>query len=105
MVMKDNFKFYREEPLKKEEPSVKIDVPGFKKGEISVKLTKNSLIIEASKQANKAERGKGYYKEESFVRSFMKSVSLPHEVDPKHFQIVISDGHVVLMPAKRAKKR
>lgn len=99
--MRDSFKFYWEEPFEREEPNIKIDVPGFRKDNIKVKLTRNVLTIKASKKASKTEKGNGYYKEESFASSFVKAVSLPHEINPRDFHVVVSDGHVIL---KRKKK-
>lgn len=95
-----NFKFYWEENDKKD-LHVKIYVPGFAKDEIRVKLTDNSIRVSAEKKHQKIEEGKGFYREESFSRAFNKFIALPHKIRPEEFEVVISNGEVVL---KRKKK-
>ncbi len=102
MVVKDSFKFYWEEPFENDSPHIKIEVLGFRKGEIKVKLTKSLLTIKAVKRARKTESGNGYYKEEAFASSFMKSLALPHKINPKDFTVEVRDGSVSL---KRKNKK
>lgn len=97
----ENFRFFWEEPFDSEEPNVRIEVPGFKKDEITVNLSHSSLTINASKKDKKVEKGKGFYSEESFASSFSKSVSLPHKIDPDSFEIIIHDGSVELRKKRR----
>jgi HSP20 family protein len=102
--VKDSFRFFWEEPFDSDEPNIRIEVPGFRKDEITVNLSHSSLTINASKKDRKVEKGKGFYSEESFVSSFSKSVSLPHRIDPRGFDVVVEDGAVVLKKRKRARK-
>lgn len=98
--MKDNFKFYWEEPFQKDDPHIKIEVPGFRKEEIKVRLAKDMLTIKAVKRAHKTESRNGYYKEEAFASSFTKSLTLPNKINPRDFEIEIKDGSVALKHKK-----
>lgn len=101
--MKDkNFRFYWEEPHGKKEPNINIGVPGFKRDEITVNLTSNSITINASKKVRKSEKGKNFYTEEAFASSFSRSMSLPHKINAEDFDVVVSDNSVML---KRKKKK
>lgn len=78
--MKKNFRFYWEETYEKKakpEPSIKFEIPGFKKDEIKVSLTNNSINVSAGKKGKKVEKGKGFYREEAFASSFSRSMTLP----------------------------
>ena len=102
--MKDkNFHFYWEEPYHKKEPNVRIEVPGFKNDEIKVSLTSNMITVSAAKKGQKIEKGKNFYREESFARSFSKSMSLPHKINAEDFEVVVADNAVMLK--KKKKKR
>jgi len=91
-------KFYWEEDTK---DSMVLDMPGFDKDEIKVQLTKNSIIISASKKSHVKESGKDFYREEASASSFSKSMTLPKEIDPKDYEIGIKDGAVVLKKRKK----
>lgn len=105
ILMKDSFRFFWEEPFNSDEPNIKIEVPGFKKDEITVNLSHSSLTISASKKDKKIEKGKGFYSEESFASSFSKSVSLPHKIDPEEFSVMTEDGAVFLVRKSSAKRK
>ena len=97
-----NFKFYWEVP---KEDDIRINVPGFLKNEITVKLSGASLKIRAEKKSVKVEKGKGFHREESFARTFSKHISLPRRIDPHEFAVSISDGEVVLKRRVHERKR
>ncbi|MFA4819971.1 MAG: Hsp20/alpha crystallin family protein [Candidatus Aenigmatarchaeota archaeon] len=94
-------KFYWE---KGDEKGISIDIPGFKKDEIKVKLAENMLIISASKKGAKEESGKNFYKAEAFSSSFSKSIALPAKINPGDYQIEIKDGKIVLKRKKKIEK-
>ncbi|MEK6888155.1 MAG: Hsp20 family protein [Candidatus Aenigmatarchaeota archaeon] len=94
-------KFYWE---KEDEKDISIDIPGFKKDEITVKLAKNMLTVSASKKSTKEEKGKNIYKAEAFSSSSSKSITLPAKINPEDYQIEIKDGKVVLKKKKKVEK-
>ena len=93
-----NLKFYWEN---EDEKDVSIDIPGFKKDEIKVKLAENMLTVSASKKSAKEESGKNFYKAEAFSSSFSKSIALPSKINPGDYQIEIKDGQVTLRKKKK----
>ena len=97
-----NFRFYWEEPYGKKEPDINIGVPGFKRDEITVNLTSNSITINAAKKVHSVQKNKNFYKEEAFASSFSRSMSLPHKINTEDFDVVVSDNSVIL---KRKKKK
>lgn len=98
--MAKNFKFYWEEPFDREEPAIKIRVPGFRKNEIKVELTTDFLRIRAEKKGRREEKKRGFYKEEVFSRSFEKTIALPHKINHESFKISVMDGAVTLEKKK-----
>ena len=103
MAIMKKFHFYWEEPYGRKEPTViHIEIPGFRKDEITVNISSSRLEISASKKSRKVQRGKDFYREEAFTRSFSKIMSLPHGIRPEDFDLRIEDGSVTL---KRKKKR
>ncbi len=103
---KKHFRFYWEEPYEEEKsqaaiPSMKIEMPGFRKDEIRAKLSDNMITVSASKKAHEVRKGKNFYREEASASSFSKSMTLPHEIDSRDFEIVIADGAVLLRKKKK----
>ena len=83
--------------------SMTLEVPGFRKDEIHVRLGRDSLTISASKKAKKSEKGKDFYYEESSASSIMRTMPLPAKINPSDFEVVIKDGSVVLKKKKKAR--
>ncbi len=109
--MKDgekNFRFYWEEPYEQEPrtaaPSIKIEMPGFKKDEIKATLTNNMITVSASKKAHQVQKGSSFYREEASASSFSKSMMLPGEIDQKQFEVVVKDGAVLLKRRRKIKE-
>jgi HSP20 family molecular chaperone IbpA len=100
----ENFRFYWEEPFDEpfghREPSVRIEVPGFRKNEITVRAMDSSIIVSASKKDQKIEKGRNFFSHESFASSFTKSMPLPDGISGSDFDISVVDGAVVLKRKK-----
>ena len=100
-----DMKFYWEEPYRENrltnEAHIKIDVPGFKKDEIKVTVKNNVLSVSARKKSQKTEKGKNFYRQESFVSSFEKSMTLPFNFDAKMFDLNVNDGSIKIRKKKK----
>ncbi|MBI2579299.1 MAG: Hsp20/alpha crystallin family protein [Candidatus Aenigmarchaeota archaeon] len=95
-----NFRFYWEKP---KGGDMKIEMPGFRKDEISVKMEGGMLTVSAEKKSHRKEKGKGFYKEEASFSSFSRSVSMPEGAGGKDFEVDIEDGAVKLKRKKKVK--
>ena len=102
MVKDKNFRFYWEESREKDEPRIKIELPGFAKDEIKVSIDKGYVNILAEKKKQKIERGKDFYREETFQQSSSRLVSIPEGLNPEDLGIKIQDSSVEI---KRKKKK
>ncbi len=59
---------------------VNAELPGMDEKDIDVSLSMNSLTIRGEKQAEKEEKGKGFYQMERSYGSFSRTIPLPAEV-------------------------
>ncbi len=90
-----NFSFYWEENHKQGKSSeINIELPGFDKNEINVSVENGFINISAEKKSQKHEKGKNFYREESFQQALRRSISLPEGVNPKDLEIKIENGSV-----------
>ncbi len=100
-MKKKGFRFYWEEDHRKEGPEINIDLPGFSRDEISVSIDKGFINISAEKKLSKKERGRGFYREESFQQSFKRSMSLPDGISPEDMEVKVEDGAVKIKKKKK----
>jgi HSP20 family protein len=63
------------------EIKVSAELPGLDEKDIDVSLTKESLTIRGEKKEEKEEKGKDYYRSERSYGSFIRTISLPAEID------------------------
>lgn len=107
-------RFYWEEPVGKEgqpesagtertQEEMRIDIPGFRKGEIRASLSGNMITVSASRKSRQVQKVRGFYSQESFTNSFSKSMTLPGGISPKDFEVIVKDGAVLLKRKKKAR--
>ncbi len=86
---------------------VKAELPGVKKDEVSVELDGNTLTIKGERKEEKEEKGKKIHRVERFYGSFMRSFTLPENVDAKAISAEMKDGvlHVHLPKTAAPEKR
>ena len=72
--------------------SAKINIPGMKKENISVKLHNNILTISSAEKQEKEDKENGSYFSSSTYSSFSQSISLPNNVDKKNIKTNYKDG-------------
>ena len=98
--MEKKHRFYWEKP---EGGDMKIEMPGFRKSEMSVKIEDGMLSVSAGKKSHRQEKKKGFYMEESSSSSFTKSMSLPEGIKAGDISLEIMDGVVVIKKKKKVK--
>jgi len=84
----------------------KAELPGVKKDEVSVELEGNTLTIKGDRKEEKEEKGKKMHRVERFYGSFMRSFTLPENVDAKAITAEMKDGVLeVHLPKTAAPER
>jgi HSP20 family protein len=70
----------------------KAELPGVKKEEVSVELEGDTLTIKGERKEEKEEKGKKMHRVERVYGSFMRSFTLPDNVDSKSIRAEMKDG-------------
>lgn len=78
-----------------------VDVPGVAREDIDVSVHGDQLTVKGEKKQEKEEKEKGYVRSERFYGSFMRSITLPCEVDAARVDASYKDGVLKLMLPKK----
>jgi HSP20 family protein len=70
----------------------KAELPGVKKEDISVELEGNTLTIKGERKQEKEEKDKKMHRVERFYGSFMRSFTLPENVNAKAISAEMKEG-------------
>jgi HSP20 family protein len=70
----------------------KAELPGVKKEDVSVELEGDTLTIKGERKEEKEEKGKKMHRVERVYGSFMRSFTLPDNVDTKAIRAEMKDG-------------
>lgn len=83
------------------EYSVKVDLPGIDKENISVEYANNTLKIKGEKRQEKEEKEKNYYRVERSYGSFERVLDMPEDADADKIESSFKDGVLnVTIPRK-----
>jgi len=84
-----------------------IDLPGFKKDEVSVELKDGCLTINASKEMNRDEQDKrgNYIRQERYAGSCSRSFYVGDDVEPEDVSAKFEDGILKLSMPKKEQKQ
>jgi len=74
------------------ELTVTAELPGLGKEDVEVSLTKNSLTLKGEKKAEKEEKGKGLHIRERSFGSFVRTITLPVEINVDKTKAAFKDG-------------
>ena len=88
-----------------DEVVVRADLPGFKKDEIEVRVTEDSLDIKAAHKERIEEKRKGYYRAERKFGMLRRVIPLPASVDPETAKAKLEDGVLEVRVKKIAEKK
>lgn len=76
----------------KDEVIVRADLPGFKKDEVKLKATEDTVYIEAEKKEERKEAGENYFRQERKLGKVKRVIPLPVEVIPEKAKAKFEDG-------------
>ncbi len=75
----------------KKEVVLEFNLPGFKREDIKVKSSKNSISISAKKKDSKKVQKKDFFHSEKSFRSFNYKTSVPN-IDPNNLKVKFNKG-------------
>jgi len=85
----------------------KIELPGIKKEDISLKVENNILTIQGERKSESEENGKTYHRIERSYGKFYRSISLPKHIDEEGIKASCEDGvlRIVMPKSKNSNKK
>lgn len=72
--------------------TVKVELPGINEKDITIESVSNQLIIKGHRKEDKEEKETNYYMRESSYGNFLRTVSLPFEIDISKSTATFKDG-------------
>jgi HSP20 family protein len=72
--------------------TVRADLPGIKKDDVSIELTNNSLVIRGERRREEKEEREGYYRSERSYGSFYRNIPFRDGVEADDARAVFNDG-------------
>lgn len=88
---------------KSNELTIRADLPGLKRDEVSVELTDDAVTIQGERKHEKEEEREGYYRSERSYGSFCRVIPLPEGVITEQAKANFRDGVLeITMPAPPA---
>ncbi|QOY53843.1 Hsp20/alpha crystallin family protein [Candidatus Sulfurimonas marisnigri] len=88
------------------EYSIKVELPGMDKNNISIECTNNILKIKGEKHQEKEEKKKDYYRIERSYGSFERILDIPDDADSTNITSSYKDGVLsVVIPRKVLPKK
>ncbi|MCS6945259.1 MAG: Hsp20/alpha crystallin family protein [Sutterellaceae bacterium] len=83
----------------------KAELPEVKKEDVSVEVDGNVLTIKGERKAEKEEKNKKMHRVERFYGSFLRSFTLPENVNPKAITAELKDGVLTVHLPKAGKEQ
>ena len=82
---------------------VEAHLPGFKKEDVNIQISGNSVEIYARKKSAKEQKGRGFYIQEAGSSSVSRSFKLPADVEADSAKAKLEDGVLVIKMSKARK--
>jgi HSP20 family protein len=79
-----------------EDVIVKAMIPGVKKEDLEINLTRDSVTLKGVRKEEKIVSDDDYFHRELYWGSFSRTIQLPHEVDIEHAEAIESQGILTL---------
>jgi HSP20 family protein len=80
----------------------KADVPGVKESDLDVTIAGNRLTLAGKREAEKEKKSDTYYTYERSYGSFMRTFTLPDQVDTTHVKAELESGELTVVVPKAA---
>jgi HSP20 family protein len=87
------------------EYTIKAELPEVNKEDVKVNVERGELTISGERKQEKEEKGKKYHRVERFYGSFMRSFTLPDNVDEANIKATFKDGMLNLVLPKKAEAK
>jgi len=85
---------------------IDVDLPGVKKEDISVKVENNVLTLKGERKTKEETKKDDYYKMESSFGCFVRSFTLPDNIDAENIHAENKDGVLeITLPKKEQKNK
>ncbi|GIW66864.1 MAG: heat-shock protein Hsp20 [Candidatus Parcubacteria bacterium] len=75
---------------------VEVGLPGLSKDDVKIKLNKDLLTIEGTKEEKKEEKKENYYRKEIRRGVFKRTIKLPYEVESKDAKAEFNNGILIV---------
>ena len=85
--------------------TIKAELPEVKKEDVKVNIENGELCISGERKQEKEENGKKFHRIERFYGSFMRSFTLPGNVDEANIKAEFKDGMLNLSLPKTAETK
>jgi HSP20 family protein len=89
----------------KDKVTVTAELPGFKEDEVQIQLEGNLLTIRGERNFEQEKEGKNYHRIERAYGQFIRSFTLPNNVDRENIRARFADGLLVIEMPKREDAR
>jgi HSP20 family protein len=83
---------------------VTVDLPGFKKEDVEIEVTDDSLVVNAGRTQSEEEKKKKYVRRERMAQTYYRKVALPEEVRSDNAKASLTDGLLEIILPKKAPK-
>jgi HSP20 family protein len=80
---------------------VKMEIPGVEKGDVSVTVEEDTLIVRGEKKQETEEREENYHRIERSYGSFQRTLSLPRDADAEHVEAKFKNGLLTIVIPKQ----
>jgi len=78
------------------------DLPGIKQSDVDVSLNGNRLTISGQREEEKRDQGEQYYAHERSYGSFVRTFTLPEDIDSENVNAEFTDGVLMVKVPKKA---
>ncbi len=81
-----------------------VDLPGFRKEDVQIELTDDSVTVSAKHTASEDEKGKNYVRHERSSQMFYRKISLPEEIRSDEANANLDEGVLEISLPKKVPK-
>src|SRR5436309_9452547 len=83
---------------------INAELPGFKKEDVGVRLTENSVEIAAHRKEERREQTKKMFRAEQSMNSIRRMMSLPESIDSRNAKVEFENGVLTIRAPKKVSR-